>query len=559
MRDLLRRTNRIALRVPIGVTAVALLFLTVVTIAIWFNRHSVAFLHDLSQRDLATRSAIERVTTSLDDANTRILGAMAGIYSPPGIAAKTNDRLTALASQWQTLRDLLPDQDRAGSFAGAEEAIAGMPKFTELLVSTLRASGRLDPVYDQWLDLMPPLRKAMREVSAAMDTRIEQRAAGDFVMAEQAQIVLIATTLVCLVTLLWLGVYLFRRVTQPIHRLTTVMGKLAADELDTEIPYANRPDEVGRIAAAMAVFRDGRIAAQRLAEARAADTRTRAARAEKLENLVAGFEVTAGDLITGVGRAAGRLEVTAGSMSATAQQTNGRASAVRAAAEEASDSVRIIASTADELTSAITEISARVAQSSQIAERAVGDAQRSDTILRALSTGASKIGDVVGFITEVANQTNLLALNATIEAARAGEAGKGFAVVASEVKTLAHQTAQATEDIRAQIDAIQTATRDAVGAISAIKATIEDMSAISVTIAAAVEEQGAATAEIARTIMRTARNTQDVTEQVADVSQAADDTGSAANEVLLAAGEMSREAQTLSLEVRSFVGQVRAA
>ncbi len=226
-------------------------------------------------------------------------------------------------------------------------------------------------------------------------------------------------------------------------------------------------------------------------------------------------------------------------MSSTARQTNDQAANVAAAAAEASFGVQTAAAA--------------------VSDRAVADATRTDTIVRALADGAQKIGDVVGLISSIAGQTNLLALNATIEAARAGDAGKGFAVVASEVKSLATQTAKATEDIASQITQIQSTTKEAVTAIQGIALTIGEVSTIATAIAAAVEEQGAATAEIARNVQQTAGSAQAVTSNISGVSSAANSTGAAAGEVLNAAGDVSRQAATLSRAVDHFISGVKAA
>jgi methyl-accepting chemotaxis protein len=200
-----------------------------------------------------------------------------------------------------------------------------------------------------------------------------------------------------------------------------------------------------------------------------------------------------------------------------------------------------------------------VAQSSEIANRAVQDANRTDNIVKTLADGAQKIGDVVGLISTIAGQTNLLALNATIEAARAGDAGKGFAVVASEVKSLANQTAKATGDISQQVAHIQVATKEAVTAIEAISQTIGEVSRIATAIAAAVEQQGAATQEIARNVHEAASGTQQVGTNIAGVTRGATETGIAASQVLEAAGELSRQAESLSGDVQRFVTDVKAA
>jgi methyl-accepting chemotaxis protein len=200
-----------------------------------------------------------------------------------------------------------------------------------------------------------------------------------------------------------------------------------------------------------------------------------------------------------------------------------------------------------------------VRESSEIAGDAVRQAQKTVARITALSEAATRVGNVVKLITDIAEQTNLLALNATIEAARAGEAGKGFAVVASEVKNLANQTAKATEEISAQIAGIQTATQDSVSAISGIGTTIGEISGIASAIAAAVEEQSAATQEIARNVQEAATGTSEVTSNISTVSQAAGETGAAATQVLSAAGELSSQATVLRQEFESFIHTIRAA
>ena len=232
---------------------------------------------------------------------------------------------------------------------------------------------------------------------------------------------------------------------------------------------------------------------------------------------------------------------------------------VASAVKDASLNVQTVASAAEELRSSIAEIARQVAQSSTIAGKAVDDARHTDTIVQNLASGAQRIGDVVGLINSMAGQTNLLALNATIEAARAGDAGKGFAVVASEVKSLANQTAKATEDISKQIQEIQTATGEAVQAIELIARTIEELSEIASSIALAVEEQGSATQEIARNVQEAASGTQNVSANIAGVGDGAKETGTAADRVLSAASDLSGQAEQLRSDIRRFISGVKAA
>lgn len=356
-----------------------------------------------------------------------------------------------------------------------------------------------------------------------------------------------------------IGTSIIHSVCSPIVAMTRTMGQLVQRDMSVVVPSLHRADEVGRMAAAIQVFKDNMIEGERLVAEQAAQQSQRLQRTARLEGLVAGFQSDVTGLVSVLSSAASELQTTAQTMAVTATQTNGKAATVAAAAEQASVGVSTVASAAEELAASIGEISRQVAQSAKIAGQAVLDAQRTNVIVCALAEGAQRIGHVVGLITQIAGQTNLLALNATIEAARAGDAGKGFAVVASEVKSLAHQTEKATKEIGTQIAQIQAATADAVDAIRGITTTIEEVSTISLSIAAAVEQQGAATAEIARNVQETARATQDVTANISGVSQTATETGAAASHVLGSATSLSGQAVRLTIEVDAFIVGVRAA
>lgn len=282
-------------------------------------------------------------------------------------------------------------------------------------------------------------------------------------------------------------------------------------------------------------------------------------RGRKVDALLRSFEEQTAALVGTVAAAAAELRTTSETLSGTTNSTTQQATNVAAAVEQASVNVQTVASAAEQLHSSIAEIARQVAQSSAIAGKAVDDARRTDTIVKTLASGAQRIGDVVGLINSIAGQTNLLALNATIEAARAGDAGKGFAVVASEVKSLANQTAKATEDISKQISEIQSATGEAVQAIESIAGTIEELSTIASSIASAVEEQGNATQEITRNVQEAASGTQHVSANIAGVSEGARATGAAAGRVLDAAGNLSDQAERLRGDVRTFISDVKAA
>jgi methyl-accepting chemotaxis protein len=280
---------------------------------------------------------------------------------------------------------------------------------------------------------------------------------------------------------------------------------------------------------------------------------------KRIETLAQRFEAQFSGVVGSMAGAATTLKGTAEALSGTAEQTSAQATVVAGAAEQANAGVQTVATAAEELTASINEISRQVTQSSRTTDQAVESTRRTDAIMQALATGAEKIGDVVGLISQVAAQTNLLALNATIEAARAGDAGKGFAVVASEVKNLAAQTTKATETISQQVHDLQSATQQAVQAIGGITQTISEINQVATAIAAAIEEQGAATQEIARSIQDVAAGTREVSANITGVGQGAKGTGETAVLVLRAAEQQAREAEGLRGTVRDFLADFRAA
>src|SRR5205085_9744880 len=244
----------------------------------------------------------------------------------------------------------------------------------------------------------------------------------------------------------------------------------------------------------------------------------RVARAARVNELTRSFDASISNVLRSVASASTELQATASSMTATAEETSNQATAVAAATEEASTNVQTVAAASEELASSVTEISRQVAQSASITQKAVSETERTNTTIQGLFNDATSIGDVVKLISEIASQTNLLALNATIEAARAGESGRGFAVVASEVKSLAEQTAKATDEIRSQIVTMKNVATSAVGAIRHIGQTIGEINEVTTAIAAAVEQQGAATREIARNIQHAASGTSEVSSNIVGVS-----------------------------------------
>ena len=381
-------------------------------------------------------------------------------------------------------------------------------------------------------------------------------ATNEVIMASTtAMLVIVAASIVGAVLLGWL--YVGRAVVGRLLRLTGAMESISQGDLSAEIPNTGR-DEIARMAAALAVFRDNALA---LEESRAAADRERREAAEErrqmMIQLADDFEEKIGDVVKAVSTAANGLKTSAESMAHTAEETRTQATTVAAASEEASSNVQTVGVAAEELSSSISEIGRQVSESATIAQRAVSAAERTNGTVQELMKAAQQVGEIVQLIRGIAEQTNLLALNATIEAARAGEAGKGFAVVASEVKNLANQTGKATEDVSGQIEVMQGTTEDAVNAITEIATIISEINEISTVIASAVEEQNAATQEIARNVQQAASGTQEVSSNIVGVSTAAELSGTTAHEVLNSANDLMSQSERLRNQVDQFLAQVR--
>jgi methyl-accepting chemotaxis protein len=355
------------------------------------------------------------------------------------------------------------------------------------------------------------------------------------------------------------GFAVISSVAKPIARGTAVVNRLAAGDKSVSIVDTERGDEVGALARSLGVFRDGMIKADQLAAIQEAERQAKEDRARSLEALVRSFEEKVALLVQSLAGASNEMQATANTVAATAEETNRQATAVATASQQASTNVQTVASATEQLSASVREIEQQVSTSRRIARDAMGRSEETRRTVDDLSAGAARIGRVVEMISAIARQTNLLALNATIEAARAGEAGKGFAVVASEVKSLATQTAKATDDIQHQVTEIQTFTTRTVDAIGQIGDVIRQMSEISMAIASAIEEQTAATLEIARSVQEAAKGTEEVSSHIASVSDASATTGVAASQILGAAQQLSIQAAGLNEEVGHFITGVQAA
>ena len=350
----------------------------------------------------------------------------------------------------------------------------------------------------------------------------------------------------------------FRKIAGPMDRISKAMLQVADGNLAEDVPYRGRHDEVGRLADALVVFKDGMIARQKLEGAQREDQQLARQRQQAVETAIASFGKSVGRTLDALAAAAVQMRATSREMSGLAADTEQRASVIAAATGQASSGVQSAAAASEQLSASIVEISRQVAQAADISREAVEAAAQTSNAMEGLSAAANRIGEVVKLITAIAGQTNLLALNATIEAARAGEAGRGFVVVASEVKGLAGQTAKATDDIRTQIEDVQRATQAAVEAIAGISGQIGRINEASTAIAAAIEEQGAATQEITNNTQRAARSAQEVSSNIASVTERVGQTGRTAATVLTAADSLQMQAGDLKSEVDRFLSSIRA-
>jgi methyl-accepting chemotaxis protein len=444
---------------------------------------------------------------------------------------------------------------------GIKEVSGMLEEYRKSLAMLIGNAKEIEGLTQEMTETAAEINKASAAMKA--DMLAEQKrldAESDTAIADTERLIVMLAAGGFLLGCIW-AFFLGKGISRPMTAMCNAMRKLAAGNFEVVLPGLGRKDELGEMAGAVEEFKVQAIArAERDAATQEAQNKAASeARRAELIRFADDFEAAVGAIVANVSSSAVQLEAAAGTLTRTAETTQSLSSQVAGASEEASTNMQSVASATEELSMSVDEIGRRVKESSQIAEAAVRQAEQTDGRIGKLSRAAQEIGDVVKLITAIAEQTNLLALNATIEAARAGDAGRGFAVVASEVKSLASQTAKATDEISNHISGMQGATQESVAAIKEIGGTIGKISDIASTIASAVEQQSSATQEIARSVQNVAQGTQEAATNVMHVNRGATETGSASEEVLNSARSLSSESTRLREELDRFMANIRAA
>jgi len=444
---------------------------------------------------------------------------------------------------------------------GVKEVAGLLEEYRSSLAKLIDNSKEIDELTLEMTESAAAINKgsaAMKADLLADQKRLETES--DSTIVETERLILILAAGGFLLGCAW-AFFLGKGISRPIAKMCSAMRELAAGNFDVVLPGLGRRDELGEMASAVEEFKVQAVAkAERDAATQEAQNKaSSAARRAELIRFADEFEAAVGAIVSNVSASAVQLEASAGTLTRTAETTQSLSSQVAVVSEEASSNMQSVASATEELSTSVDEIGRRVKESSQIAEAAVRQAEQTDGRIGKLSRAAQEIGDVVKLITAIAEQTNLLALNATIEAARAGEAGRGFAVVASEVKSLASQTAKATDEISNHISGMQGATQESVAAIKEIGGTIGKISDIATTIADAVAQQSTATQEIARSVQNVAQGTEEAAASIMQVNRGATETGTASEEVLHSARTLSSESTRLREELDRFMANIRAA
>lgn len=470
---------------------------------------------------------------------------------------RTREEIASTLERVESARREIQNPRRRGMLAQFDEQFEQFVGYFEETVTLIETR---NGILEQMDDIGPELKAGYQAVlQTVVDT---QNTIGPRASAEVASVSRTTTTIAVVAVLAGAVAAFFigRLISGSISNVVTRMKDLADGRLDIEIIGNDRKDELGDMARALLVFQENgrekvRLELEQEDQKKIAEEEKRQA----MNDLADGFEASVNEVVSAVSSAAEQMVGLSQSLTQSAELAGERSTAVAAASEEASTNVETVAAASEEMTNSIAEVSTRISESAAMTDDAARGAEHTTQTVAKLSTSAQTIGEVISMISAIAEQTNLLALNATIEAARAGEAGKGFAVVASEVKSLANQTAKATEEISTQITDMQGDTDAVVEAINKIGGMITELNGTSSSIASAVEEQHSATQEIARNTLQAADGTREVSSNITAVSSAVQETGQAASEVLTASSQLASEAERLRDNVADFLQSVRAA
>ncbi len=468
----------------------------------------------------------------------------------------------AVGLGWQLVREL-----SAGAPSPLPEAVAQAQDsyFTkyrgelETILKNQAATGSYGVTGAEWLRLSNAALDSLVDIKDAAVVATLHYAETRRTDALRALIVAGVAMLVTLVVAATAIRIVVARVVRPVLAMSAAMRDLANGDTAVAIPGTEKRDEIGAMAQAVQVFRENMLRNAELTAEAAEHERQREARRATIDAMMHEFSGQASHSLELVRDSLGEMRTRVGALTTASRDNTAHTQSAVGNVQVASEHVDTIAAATEELSVSVSEISRQVTASTTITRRAVGEAEATNALIQGLSNAADRVGAIVQMISGIASQTNLLALNATIEAARAGEAGRGFAIVASEVKSLATQTAKATEDIAEQIASIQGATRHSVEAIRGIGATIAEVSEIVGTIAGSVGEQGAATQQIAGSIQQAASHVREVGTSIEGAGVAADTAAGAAGSMLTATDALNREATRLCADVGTFLARVRVA
>ncbi len=528
---------------------------------------------------LLTEGLLESDIDAVKDFEAIFLSSIASMGTPLDAIEKQTSK-----GRTQELSELFADF----LAMGVEESTSSSVNIFKTRIKELEAAKAAEGIVSESRFLTGILVNNVNTFTAEIEESLGTAGQQNATLANTTKITLLACAVIALLITIAIGwLYVRRNIIRRLMLLVASARRLSEGDLSSSI-YRDGRDEIAQMGHALVGFRNTAREAevaradaeverqkreeekgkreedQRNAEKAAREERERLEResaetkARERNQLADTFEGSVKHLVERFAAAASEMTGMSQSMTKSAEDTTQRSATVASASDLATSSVNSVAAATEELTSSINEISRQVNQAAAIAGDAVSEAERTNIMVTSLNEAASKIGDVVGLINDIAGQTNLLALNATIEAARAGDAGKGLAVVASEVKSLAAQTAKATEEISEQIKAVQEETGNAVGAIGGITTTIGKINEIATSISAAVEEQGAATVEISRSVQQAAEGSQEVSQNIVSVRNAAESTGKSAQEVEEISDGLAKEVTELDQQVEGFLAQVRA-